>query len=121
METKPTKVMRSFEAEKDPYAEFKSICAKEGMDVGEKLNEFIKNFNRDYGDGNPVYQLDHWFDNDVMAAVPAVMRKKQDWVDWVLKINDENFLQQIVGQGQTIVKMADSRILELRGHTVNYV
>jgi len=121
MEAKPEKVMRSFEAEKDEYNVFKGILAKEGIDVGEKLNDFIKKFNRDFGDGNPGYILDQWFDNDAMAAVPAVMRKKVEWIEWVLKINNEDFLQQIVGQGQTIVNAADKRILELRGHSVNYV
>lgn len=113
--------MRSFEAEKEAYAEFKSLCAKNGIDVGEKLNEFIKNFNRDHGDGNDSYTLDQFVDDNAMAAVPAVMRNKEDWIKWVLKINSEDFLQQIVGQGQTIVNAADKRILELRGHSVNYV
>lgn len=118
---KPEKVMRSFEAEKEAYQEFKAILAKDGIDVGEKLNQFIKKFNQEFGDGNPGYTLDQFCENDMMLAVPAVFRSKEDWLEWVLKINDESMLQKVLGQAQTILGLADNRILELRGHTPHYV
>ena len=121
MEAKPEKVMRSFEAEKEAYAMFKSILAKDGIDVGEKLNEFIKNFNRNYGDGNPAFTLDPFIKDAEMAAVPAVFRSTKDWLKWVLACDDEKFLQDIIARNQTILGLVDKRILELRGHTVKYV
>lgn len=121
MGIKPEKVMRSFEAEKDPYNEFKSILAKDGQDVGEKLNEFIKKFVKEFGDGNPGYSLDLFIDNSAMAAVPAIFRSTKDWLKWVLQCDDEKFLQDIIARNQTILGLADKRILELRGHTVSYV
>jgi len=118
---KPEKVMRSFEAEKDAYQEFKAILAKDGIDVGEKLNEMIKQFIKDFGDGNPGFSLDQFFENDAMLAVPAVFRSREDWLEWVLKIDDEDMLQKVLGQAQTILSLADNRILQLRGHTPHYV
>jgi len=117
---KPEKVMRSFEADKEEYQQFKAILAKDGEDVGEKLNQFIKKFNQEYGDGNPGFSLDQFFENDAMLAVPAVFRSREDWLEWLLKIDDEDMLQNILGQAQTILGLADNRILELRGHTPHY-
>jgi len=117
---KPEKVMRSFEAEIEPYRIFKSILEKDGIDVGEKLNEMIKKFNLDFGDGNPGFSLDQFMENDAMLAVPAMFRSREDWLEWVLKINDEIMLQKVLGQAQTILALADNRILELRGHTPHY-
>ena len=36
------KVMRSFEADRAEYLKFKSTLAKDGKDVGETINEFIR-------------------------------------------------------------------------------
>lgn len=121
MEDKPEKVMRSFEAEKEEYQQFKAILAKDGQDVGEKLNEFIKKFNKEFGDGNPAFSLDQFINNEKMKAVPAVFRSKEDWLAWVLKCDDEKLLQEVLGQSQIILNLADNRILELRGHTPHYV
>lgn len=117
---KPEKVMRSFEAELEPYRIFKSILEKDGIDVGEKLNEMIKKFNLDFGDGNPGFSLDQFLENDAMLAVPAMFRSRVDWLEWLLKINDEDMLQKVLGQAQTILGLADNRILEVRGHTPHY-
>lgn len=121
MEAKPEKIMRSFEAEKEAYNKFKSILAKDGQDVGEKLNEFIKKFNNEFGDGNPAFTLDPFIKDAAMAAVPAVFRSTEDWLKWMLTCDDEKFLQDIIARNQTILGLADKRILELRGHTVKYV
>lgn len=118
---KPEKVMRSFEAEKEAYQQFKAILAKDGIDVGEKLNQFIKKFNKEFGDGNPGFSLDQFINNEKMKAVPAVFRRKEDWLAWVLQCKDEKLLQDIISQNQTILSLADNRILELRGHTPHYV
>ena len=119
--TKPEKVMRSFEADKEEYSTFKAILVKDGVDVGEKLNEFIKKFNKEFGDGNPAFTLDPFIKDAEMAAVPAVFRSTEDWLKWVLQCNDEKFLQDIIAKNQTILSLVDKRILELRGHTVRYV
>lgn len=117
---RPEKVMRSFEAEIESYNEFKSILAKDGQDVGEKINEFIKKFNKEFGDGNPGFSLDQFIENEAMKAVPAVFRSREDWINWVKQCSDPNLLQEIITQGQTIVDLTDKRILELRGHSVFY-
>jgi len=119
--SKPVKVMRSFEAEEEAYKKFKSTLALDGQDVGEKINEFIRNFNKEFGDGNPGFSLDPFMDNESMAAVPAVFRKREDWITWLKNCKNEEFLQEVMGQAQVILHLTDTRILDLRGHSVTYV
>ena len=119
-ETKQPKKLRTFEAEIEEYNKFKSTLAIDGKDVGETINEFIRKFNAEFGDGNPGFQLDQWFDNDKMLAIPATMRDRPDWIEWVMACNDEEMLKSIMGQGTMITSVTDKRILELRGHSVKY-
>lgn len=112
--------LRTWEADEDEYRKFKEILVKEHLKVGEKINEFIKKFNLEYGDGNPVYELDQWFDNEKMLAIPAHMREKPAWLKWILACQDEDLLQGIMGQSQMITSLVDKRILEIRGHSVTY-
>ena len=119
MEKVETK-LRTFEAEIEAYNKFKATLAIDGEDVGDKLNEFIRNFNKDFGDGNPGYTIDQWFENEKMLAIPATMRDRPDWLEWVLASEDEEMLKSIMAQGQMITSLTDKRILELRGHSVTY-
>lgn len=109
-DTKETKVMRSFEADEKEYQKFKSTLAIDGKDLGETLNEFIKKFNKEYGDGNPGYSLDLFMDNSQMLAIPAVMRAADDWWSWLTKCDDPKMVQSILWQAQMIGARAEKRL-----------
>ena len=112
--------LKTWEADEEDYKKFKIILAKESIGVGDKINEFIAEYIKLHGDGNPAYSLDQFIKNTGMKAVPAVFRSTEDWLKWVLQCDDEKFLQDIIARNQTILGLADKRILELRGHTVKY-
>ena len=110
---KTEKVMRSFEADRLEYLKFKSTLAKDGKDVGEALNEFIKKFNLEFGDGNPAFSLDLFMDNQQMLAIPAVMRSAEDWGNWFYNCEDKEIIQNILYQSQTICARATKRLQQL--------
>jgi len=103
-EEEEVKIMRSFEANKKEYNELKSRCSKDGTDIGEKLNAFIKRDNLEHGDGNPAFTLDQFVENDQMKAVLAVFRTRKEWDSYLMDLKDSNpkLLQEILWQSQTI-------------------
>lgn len=67
------KKMRSWEADIKAYNKFKSIISAHGGDVGDELNNLIKNYNKDHGDGNPTYKITDYQEEDFLCT-PALSR-----------------------------------------------
>jgi len=72
-------VLRTFATEEELYKKFKAVCSREGANVGDKLNEFIQEYLKEHGDGNPNYALTQWSENPEFMATPALFRKISDW------------------------------------------
>ena len=104
------KINRTFQAEKGEYLKFKSTLAKDGKDVGETINEFIRKFNLEFGDGNPAFVMDQWFENPKMIAIPAVMRAADDWWKWYVDCKEKKMIQEIVWQAQMIAARGTKRL-----------
>lgn len=102
-------VLRTFEADKESYDDFKSLCAKENVHVGDKINEFIKEYNKIHGDGNPAYTLDQFVDNPGMKAVPAFFRNREDWQIYIENLPEKE-AQELLWQSQTINSLADKKV-----------
>lgn len=102
-------VLRTFETEKEKWEKFKAHCAKEGINLGEKLNDFIDKELLEHGDGNPAYTIDQFIENPQMQAVPAFFRTADDWEKYLYNL-PESELQKIVWQSQTIGARAEKRI-----------
>lgn len=84
-------VLRTFETEKELYQKFKALCAKEDVDIGDKINELIAKEVKEHGDGNPAYEITHWFNNPNMMAVPALFRNETDWSSYYQKIDEKQY------------------------------
>lgn len=101
-------VLRTFETEKEKWEKFKAHCAKEGINLGEKINDFIDKELKEHGDGNPGYTIDQFVDNPQMQAVPAFYRTAEDWEKYLFNL-PESELQKIIWQSQTIGARAQKR------------
>lgn len=101
--------LRTFETDEEKWTKFKALCAKEGIKIGKKLNEFIDKELKEHGDGNPAYTIDHFVDNPQMKAVPAFFRTAEDWEKYLYEL-PESELQNIIWQSQTIGARAQKRI-----------
>jgi len=95
--------IKSFEAKEDTYKAFKALLAKDGLQLGDKFNEFMENFIRIYGDGNGTSTLDQFVDNEEMIVTPAFFDSDEVWTKYITsdKINDET-RQKIIWKCQTL-------------------
>ena len=95
--------IKSFEAKEDTYKAFKALLAKDGLQLGDKFNEFMENYIRIYGDGNGTSTLDQFVDNDEMIVTPAFFDNDETWTKYITsdKINDET-RQKIIWKCQTL-------------------
>lgn len=101
--------LRTFEADEEAYDAFKVICDREKAHIGEKINEFIKKYVKEHGDGNPIFELDKWFGNSQMKAVPAVFRTLPEWQIWIDKIASDKEFREIESQIYAIKSKLDQR------------
>ena len=86
--------LKTFKAEDAAYDKFKSICAREKIGVGDKLNEFITQYNQEHGDGNPVFTLDHYTDVNFLAT-PAFHRTLSAWESYLTKCDNKEYKQWV--------------------------
>jgi len=82
------KKLRTFEAVDEEYIEFKALCAKERIGVGEKLNEFIAKYLKEHGDGNPQFTLEQFEDPNFIAC-PAFYRDGLAWESYMKQATPE--------------------------------
>lgn len=82
--------LRTFKANDTAYEKFKSICARERTGVGDKINEFIEKYNKEHGDGNPIFTLDHYQDENFLAT-PAYHRPLHAWESYLKKCSDVHY------------------------------
>lgn len=110
---KPNKELKTWQALTDDYDKFKELCKKEGVNIGDKINQMIAKEILDHGDGNPAYMLDQWFGKNEMLAIPAVMRTAESWWGWLSECQDPKMIQTILWQSQMIGARAQKRIQQL--------
>jgi hypothetical protein len=96
------------------YAEFKKIAAREGKTMSELIREFILDYVKKHGEGNPIYKLDKWQDNPSFKAYPAL---DSDWEQANLSAFDDNDLQHIAQKAREILHFASLEARK-RGLTV---
>ena len=98
-------MLRTFETEEELYQKFKEICLREGVKVGDKLNEFLKEYIKVHGEGNPVHPLDKWQDEDFKSFPAFKERLTTKWIPYLEKCNEKE-LQEVAEQSEGILKKA---------------
>lgn len=78
----------------DSYSLLKQNLARENLDVGDWLQESIDDYNKIHTDGNPIYTLDHYTDDNFLAT-PAYHRPLSAWESYLTKCSDEHYKQWI--------------------------
>ena len=95
--------IKSFEAKVETYQKFKELVVRDGLELGDKFNEFMENYIRIYGDGKGTSKISQFFDNEDMMVTPAFFDSDEIWTKYITsdKINAET-IQKIVWKCQTI-------------------
>ena len=100
--------LRTWQADETEYDAFKLICARERIYVGDKINEMIRAYIKNHGEGNPNYELDQWTDNPQMLAIPAVMRTLPEWQEYINGLSEKDY-RDLEPQIQALKSKMDER------------
>jgi len=74
----------------ESYNKLLDVLRKERIAVGDWLQSQIEDYNKVHGDGNPVFTLDHFNDENFLAT-PAYHRPLQVWKSYLLKCSDNEY------------------------------
>lgn len=72
------------------YERLKDILRKERQDIQDWLQDSIDDYIKKHGDGNPMYTLDHYQDENFLAT-PAYHRPLHAWESYLKKCQDKEY------------------------------
>jgi len=78
----------------EDYEKLKDILRKERIDVGDWLVGTIEDYVKIHGDGNPVFTLDHYNDENFLAT-PAYHRPRLAWESYLTKCSDKHYKEWV--------------------------
>lgn len=95
-------VLRTFQTDEEQYRLFKSICDREGANVGDKLTELISEYTKKHKEGNPQHLVTKWMDNEDFIGFPTIADDYSKKKAYVLKNCQEdnrlnNFGKELFG------------------------
>ena len=97
------KKLKTFEADEETYKIFKSLLAKDGLELGDKFNEFMEHYVTVYGDGKGTSTLDQFVDNKEMLVTPAFFDSDEVWTKYIISKQITNEMRQkIIWKCQTL-------------------
>ena len=102
-------MLKTFDADEDAYERFALLCRKERVKIGAKINELIKEYDKQHEDGNPQFTLEQFEDPNFIAC-PAFYRTGQDWKTWIQKQDGqerEKVKQQILLIEKKLLEVSD--------------
>lgn len=104
--TKPdVKRLATFSLSEAKHKKFKEICAREGVAMGDKIDEFMQKYIEVHGEGNPIYSLDKYADPD-FKMTPAFFESLQTkWKPFFEKCSKDE-LQEIIDRGDGLARQA---------------
>lgn len=59
--------------------QFQKIMAREGSSASEGFTDYISNYIKVHGSGNPSYEITQWIDNKDFRAIPTLLSGREKW------------------------------------------
>lgn len=90
--------MTTFILDAETLNDFKSIITREGKTMKMMVEDFMKDYIKVHGDGNPAFTLDQFQDLNFMAC-PAFFRDPNAWDNYMKKqdgVELEKVKQQVI-------------------------
>lgn len=85
----------------DIHKKFEDLAYKERVSLSVIVVEAIKEYVKKHGDGNPVFTLTQFVEDEGMKATPAFFRSRETWKQYVEKLPDKD-VKEHLWQSQTI-------------------
>jgi len=82
------------------FEEFKKIAKREGKSMAQMIKEFMADYIKKHGQGNPAFSLEKWVQDPGFKAYPAL---DSDWQRAALDQFDDKDLQHIINKGYEII------------------
>jgi len=95
--------------DEDDIEAFKDIARKERITLKALHKKVILDYNKIHGDGNPGYTIDQFIESDIMKAVPAIFRTRDDWQLYIEELAEKE-AQELFWQIQTIHSLANKKV-----------
>lgn len=84
----------------------KQIAKREGVSLSALINDRLVEYVKIHGEGNPVYSLDKWAENDGFKAVPALLESNDKWISFIQNTNNETLRE--IEEKSNIIKIIAS-------------
>lgn len=99
----------------------KQVAKREGISLSALINDRLEDYVKVHGEGNPVYSLDKWAENEGFTAVPALLESTQKWVNFIQK-TDTKTLREIEEKSHQIQIIAScyQKIEKIKRPDVNF-
>lgn len=86
------------------------IAYKERVALSIVIVDAIKEYVIKHGDGNPVFTLDQFAEDETMKAVPAFFRTRNTWKQYIDNLDSKGKqLQELLWQSQTINSLLEKK------------
>lgn len=95
--------------EEDDIEKFKDLARKERITLKALHKKVILEYNKIHGDGNPGFTMDQFLESDIMKAVPAVFRTREDWQLYIEELVKQD-AQELLWQIQTILSLTEKKV-----------
>lgn len=90
--------------------EIKKIALREDTTLEEIVVKQLQDYVKVHGEGNPVYSLNKWVENEKFKAVPALFSKTDVWYQYLNNCNDAEKME-IYDQCSGMTRMMQQRKL----------
>ncbi len=89
-----SRIVYTSSIEKELYERFKEVAWRERKPMNVLIQEFMKKYIKEHGEGNPLYQIDKWIENPELIATPAFFEDIEKWKAYVKRIDDPKELDK---------------------------
>jgi len=96
--------MTTFVLDSQTLNDFKSIITREGKSMKSMVEQFMGDYIKTHGDGNPAFTLDQFKDPNFVAC-PAFYRDNTAWKNYMKKLDNkelEKIKQQVIMLDKTL-------------------
>lgn len=99
--------------ERNVLEQFKKITLREGKSMSKLLQEYMKRYINEHGDGNNQYKLTKWYQETDFKVTPAFLESHDKWEKYIGECDSSKELARIQGQASDISQKAKQKYMQV--------